>query len=96
VLNDTLFLYCIPNADKTKLSQAQNEFSKQASDTPPDNKKGNNALMKKMKWGAECSLSFLHFDCNGSPNDANTKHEFVLLTLASPLSPSPYKPPEVA
>lgn len=96
VLNDTLYLYCIPNTDKTKLSRAQNEFSKQASDAPPDNKKGGNALVKKMKWGVEYRLSFFHFDCSGSANGANIRTGFVLQALTFPTFASPYKPPEVA
>ena len=96
VFNDTLFLYCIPNTDKTNLSKAQTEFSKQAGDTQPDAGKDNNSLLKKMKWGAEYSVAFEPITCAASGKGANQKTGFVLHTIASPPSASPYQPPELA
>lgn len=40
VCNDTLYLLCLPNSNKTKLYAAQNDYTKQTNDIPADNKSG--------------------------------------------------------
>jgi hypothetical protein len=96
VSNDTLYLYCIPNTAKTKLRNAQTDFSKGVSDTQPDTGKGTNSLLKKMKWGAEYNNDLLPITCAVSEKGTNQKTGFVLHVLIAPPSASPYQPPEQA
>lgn len=96
VKNDTLYLYCIPNADKTKLSQTKNNFIKQASDNQSDTQKGSNALMKKMKWGAEYSEAFFLYAGSVLKTASQQKTGFLLHAIAFPPFVCPYKPPEWA
>jgi hypothetical protein len=66
VPNDMLYLYGIPNTAKTELQHAQNQYSKQASDTQPNTGKENGSLVKKMKWGAEYCTTLPPFICSVS------------------------------
>lgn len=95
ISNDTLYLYCIPNADKTKLSQAQHEYSGTVADTRPETKK-NNSLLKKMKWGAEYSDVFSSYSCNSIKDPSAQKGGFLVHTAPFPVLASPYKPPKIA
>jgi hypothetical protein len=95
VSNDTLYLYCIPNMAKTKLHNAQADFSKQASDTQSDAGKGSN-LLKKMKWGGEYSVADLQMACIISEKATLQKTGFLLPLLIAPPAASPYQPPEQA
>jgi hypothetical protein len=96
VRNDTLYLYCIPNTAKTKLQHAQNEYSKGASDTQPNTGKESGSLVKKMKWGAEYSITLLPCIC--SISKTVIPHTAGLLVGAVPFLPInvPYKPPKAS
>jgi hypothetical protein len=96
VSNDTLYLYCIPNTAKTKLRNAQADFSKQACDTQSDTGKGGNALLKKMKWSGEYNFSFLNVAFTTSEKATSPETGFLLPALMAPPSTSPYQPPEQA
>jgi hypothetical protein len=48
---------------KTKLHNAQADFSKQASDTQSDAGKGKQPAEEKMKWGGEYSVADLQMAC---------------------------------
>jgi hypothetical protein len=95
VINDTLYLYCIPNADKTKLSQAQHAYSGNVADTQPDSKK-DNSLLKKMKWGAEYSHVFSRYAYSNLKDPSATEGSFLIHPAPFPLLASPYKPPKTA
>ena len=45
VSNDTMYLYCIPNRQKTELNHTKNEYAKQSADIP-SGKKAENAVKK--------------------------------------------------
>jgi hypothetical protein len=95
VYNDTLYLYCIPNADKTKLSQAQHAFSGTVADNEPDTKK-DNSLLKKTKWGTEYGHILSCYTYNNLMNLSATKAGFLMQAAPFPLLASPYRPPKVA
>jgi hypothetical protein len=38
VYNDTMYLYCVPNRQKTELSNTKNEYAKQVTDVPAGKK----------------------------------------------------------
>jgi len=46
VKNDTLYLYCIPNNQKTELDNTKNQFVKQNSDNPSSKTTGQSVLKK--------------------------------------------------
>lgn len=96
VINDTLYLYCIPNTEKTKLSQTQRDYSKQVTDVPADTKKSDANALKKMKWGAEYSDDFSLFTGVPSTKALQQKADFLLETIPFPPVASPYEPPETA
>jgi hypothetical protein len=95
VSNDTLYLYCIPNTDKTKLSLAQKEYSGKVTDTQPDTKK-DNSVLKKMKWGAEYSDILSRYTYNNLEDSPAQEAGFLIHTAPSPVLASPYKPPKIA
>ena len=46
VYKDTMYLYCVPNHQKTELSNTKNEYATQATDVPA-NKKNEQSTVKK-------------------------------------------------
>lgn len=50
VYNDTLYLMCLPNKNKTRLSSARNEYAAKAQDAPAD-QKNSGATVKKQVAG---------------------------------------------
>jgi hypothetical protein len=95
ITNDTLYLYCIPNTDKTKLSQSQHAYSGNVADAQPDTKK-DNSLLKKLKWGAEYSHVFSRYAYSNLKDPTATEGGFLIHAAPFPLLASPYKPPKTA
>ncbi len=46
VQNDTLYLYCIPNKEKTDISNTKDSYARQNADNPASKKSGESALKK--------------------------------------------------
>jgi len=60
VYNDTLYLMCLPNKDKTKLYSARNDYANKVHDTPV-NGKNTNAAGKKLLPASDYSQTVAHF-----------------------------------
>lgn len=92
VKNDTLYLYCIPNSQKTKISNSRNEYAKQNADDLRG-KKTDQLVLKKVDSKNEFnehSLSF-NFDVSNSFhsttvffNNTTIQKGFILKTIQPP------------
>jgi hypothetical protein len=81
VKNDTLYLYCIPNNQKTELNNTKNQFAKQNSDNPSGNT-SEQPVLKKINFSNEYSLEALSFNFdifNTLPNQATTVNNLTTL-----------------
>lgn len=62
VHNDTLYLYCIPNKEKTNISNTKNLYAKQNSDNPAG--KSGQPVLKKINFFNEYNSGALSFNFN--------------------------------
>lgn len=92
VKNDTLYLYCIPNNQKTKISDTKNEYAKQNADYQ-SGKKSEQSAIQKMNLLSEFnarSLSFSFDAYNSSPdkivafNNYTIQRGFILKPIQPP------------
>jgi hypothetical protein len=58
--NDTLYLLCLPNFEKTTLNKDKNNFAGQVNDLPSNNKENNTA--KKNGFSNEYVYRFIHYE----------------------------------
>ncbi len=72
IRNDTLYLYCIPNNQKTELNNTKNQFAKQNSDNP-SGKTSEQSVLKKVNLFSEynCGLLSFNFDLSQSSSHQN-------------------------
>ena len=61
VFNDTMYLYCIPNQQKTTLNNTKNEYAKQSTDLP-SNKKTEQPAAKRSSLMNEYNLGLLQYN----------------------------------
>ena len=54
IQNDTLYLLCLPDKDRSKLQDAQFAYAKQVNDTPAGPEKGSAKQVKKLFFEKEC------------------------------------------
>jgi len=95
VQNDTMYLYCVPNQQKTALSNSKAEYAKQSSDIP-SNKKSEQSTAKQTNVLSEYSACILQY--NFSASGSNCKSDFSFFkntnTFAGFLI-KPAQPPEL-
>ena len=60
VYNDTLYLMCVPNKNKTRLSSARNEYAANTQDAPA-NQKNSGASLKKHPGASEYRQPVMQF-----------------------------------
>jgi hypothetical protein len=94
VVNDTLYLLCLPNEIKTELYKAKNEFAaKESGNTPSSSKKGYESFGKK---NIETENNHQHFQYSLIAISTNTwQHTIFAARLTSCYISSPAKPPEI-
>jgi hypothetical protein len=94
VVNDTLFLLCLPNQIKTELYKAKNEFAaKESGNTSSSQKKGYESFGKK---NIETENNYQDFQYNVSAitSDTPTENPFASRLISCFIS-FPAKPPEI-
>jgi len=93
VQNDTLYLYCIPNNQKTALNNTKNQIAKQASDNPSGKKSG--PSLKRINILTEFSscLSNLKFD--SYINQPGKLIAFDNCTILKGFLTKPVQPPDL-
>lgn len=94
VRNDTMYLYCVPNHQKTELSNIKTEYAKQATDVPAG-KKTEQANTKKVTVSDDYSSIALSYDL--SVLDNNTKRSICFNNdhILTGFITQPVHPPEV-
>ena len=67
VYNDTLYLYCIPNQQKTKISNTKNLYAKQNADNST-NKKSEQSFLQQINFlfAFNENAQLFNFDVNGT------------------------------
>lgn len=63
VYNDTLYLYCIPNTEGTRIMRTKNLYARQDSDNTPT-KNSEQVIMKKINLANDYNLTSQNFDLN--------------------------------
>lgn len=93
IVNDTLYLKCIPNTKKDKLVKAEANYGKQQNDIP-GNKKGNEPTVKKASSLSDYNLTLTTYKCYRY--GTLTKRLIIPLKIALcfPLIEIPTQPPE--
>ena len=94
VYNDTMYLYCIPNQQKTGLNHTKNEFARQLTDLP-SNHKGDQPTTKKVNLADEYNTENCHYNFSTTVN--GTRRFFFLNNdkLAPGFLFKPTQPPEL-
>lgn len=94
VYNDTMYLYCIPNQQKTELSNTRNEYARQASDVPL-NKKADQSTVKKNSGFNEYSFGAPSYDFSALTSFPNGSPFFNNSKVAKGFISIPAQPPEL-
>lgn len=90
VSNDTLYLLCLPNTAKTKLSEARNNYSSQAADLPSNNTSGKKSLVMY-----EYNQPVLAYHFNKPVTDAKQIGRCLTPQLISSYIDNSFHPPEL-
>ena len=94
VYNDTMYLYCITNQQRTEMSNARNEYARQATDIPV-NKKADQSSLKKSSGFNEYSLGISFYDFSALMNTANRSPFFNNSKAVTEFISKPAQPPEL-
>lgn len=93
VENDTLYLLCLPNKQKTKLNEARNKYTEQMADTAFGNKKNPDA--KKIQPITEYSRSVLVFNFHNPVRPMETISARYTADLINSRYSDFFQPPEI-
>lgn len=96
LFNDSLEYLCIPSEEKTRLSNARDEFFKLVNDLqhPQNKKQGNNSIAVKNLLAEYCQHMVSY--CFEFDNNIRIKHHFFYYTaLLKPSLSFPGQPPDV-
>lgn len=96
VSQDTLYLACLPNTDKTELSNSQNEYAKNVNGLPVNNKKSSDSNIKKNVLGLEYNNPGTLYNLDASPLLPNQSTSYLLPRVKAVLHSTPYMPPDLA
>lgn len=94
VKNDTLYLYCIPNDQKTKISHTKNEYAKQTATDPPG-KKAEQFFLKKADTMNECNTRSLSFNFDLDHASLHKTVSFNNYTIQKGFILKPVQPPDL-
>lgn len=92
VFNDTLYLMCLPNLEKTQLSLAQTDIIKAVNDTP-SGKKDPGSQAKKTGFTSEYTVTPV-YRFNNSLTPENQQNLFILSKPAAVFISLPAQPPD--
>lgn len=94
VQNDTLYLYCIPNKEKTDISNSKNLYAKQNADNSSDKSTEQTAL-KKINLLSEYSFGALDFSFDTYQSQSGQKISFNNRTTQKGFSTKHLQPPDL-
>jgi hypothetical protein len=94
VKNDTLYLYCIPNDQKTKISDTKNEYAKQNTDNQ-SGKKSEQPAPKKINSLSDFNAHSLSFSLDTHHSLSNQTIAFNNCTILKGFTTQPLQPPDL-
>jgi len=94
ISNDTLYLYCVPNQQKTALSNSKTEYAKQSSDIP-SSKKSEQPTAKQGNVLSEYNTSIHQYSFPALINSENTFSVFKNGNTSIGFLIKPAQPPEL-
>jgi len=94
VKNDTLYLYCIPNNEKTELNKTKNLYAKQNSDNP-SGKTSEQSVLKKISFFNEYNFDALSFSFDAHQFLSSQTISFNILTTLKGFTTKHLQPPDL-
>jgi len=94
VVNDTLFLLCLPDHVKTELYKAKSEFAYTEGDNDSSSKKGMESFGKKNNFKVECNQQGFQYSFLTVSPDIPWKN-ICISNLLTCFIPPPAEPPEI-
>ncbi len=94
VKNDTLYLYCIPNNQKTKISDTKTEYAKQNADSQ-QGKRSEQPASKKINSLSEFNGRSLSFNFVAINSFSNQTIAFNNYTILKGFTTQPSQPPDL-
>lgn len=94
VYNDTLYLLCLANYEKTELYKAKNEFAVNQANSKVPVKKGMDSWGKKISLEKEHKQQLLQYSVL-QVNASSCRNKIYLFRLTTCFIPFPAKPPEI-
>lgn len=94
VCNDTLFLLCVPNKDKTHFYHARNEYAKQANGIPSGEEHGR-SLVKKINISSEYNQPVLLYAFASATEPVIAYSGYPVDRLINIFAADTYKPPRI-
>ena len=95
VFNDTMYLYCIPNQQKTELNNTKNEYAKQATDLP-SNKRAEQSTVKKNSGFNDYSSGLVQYYFSALSNLSTESFLFNNNNTATGFIRHLIQPPDIA
>ena len=94
VQKDTLYLYCIPNKEKTDISNSKNLYAKQNADNSSD-KSSEQTALKKVNLLSEYSFVAADFNFDTYQSRSNQNISFNNLTTQKGFTTNQMQPPDL-
>jgi hypothetical protein len=94
IKNDTLYLYCIPNDQRTKISDNKNEYAKQNADNQ-QGKTSEQPALKKINSLIEFNARSLSFSFDTHGSSSNKTVAFNNYTIQKGFTLKPIQPPDL-
>ncbi|MBO9562027.1 MAG: hypothetical protein J7621_04605 [Niastella sp.] len=94
VSNDTLFLLCVPNKDKTHFYHARNEYGKQANGIPAG-EENSRSLIKKINISSEYNQPVLLYAFTSTAEPMIAHCGYPVDQLIDVFTADTYKPPRI-
>lgn len=93
VQNDTMYLYCIPNQQKTELNNTKTEYAKQSSDIPSNKKSEPTA--KRGNYLSEYNSNITTYNFSATSYIARKAYAAKNINVATGFITLPAQPPEI-
>lgn len=94
VRNDTLYMYCIPNHQKTELNNTKNLYANQNTDNP-SGKTSEQSVLKKINFSNEYNSGTFSFNFNACQSSFVQKIFFNNLTTVKGFATKHLQPPDL-
>lgn len=95
VYNDTLYLMCLPNTDKTKLYSARNDYANKVQDAPV-NGKSTDASAKKLLLATEYNQPVVQFMLQIPSSISTQKYKPADTDLLCSFLSETFHPPQIS